>query len=91
MAGALGLLALYIFSIRPNDEKVRSMIENPPTISFTDTYPEPFPFGEFTTDCCVSSAFGLMLAGVLYKPRKNENITILTKADRSIPHAGRQN
>jgi hypothetical protein len=87
VAGALGLLALYIFSIRPNEEKVRSIIENPPVISFTDSYPEPLPFGEFATDCCVASAFGMMLAGVFYKPRKKENITILEKADRSIPHA----
>jgi hypothetical protein len=87
VAGAAGLLALYIFSIRPWKDKMDWIAKNPPSISFNDAEPEPIPFGELTTDCCIASAFGLMLAGLVYKPNKNQNSIISAIGDRSTPHA----
>lgn len=89
VAGALGLLVLYIFSIRPYEHKMDYIAKNRPAIFFTHSDPEPLPFGELTTDCLIAGGFGLMLAGLVYKPNKDPKSIISTNADRSIPHAGR--
>jgi len=94
-AGLIGLLLVALYPVGYYEYTRLSFPSNSdgsPTITFQGTPIDTsmLPFGEDHV-CCFAGAFGLVLAGLVYKARKKENTTILDQADRSIPHAGRQN
>lgn len=90
-AGVAGLLAVAIYPIGYYEYIRLSSPSNPEgsaKISFQGTPVDSsmLPFGEDHI-YCFAVAFGLILAGPFYKPKRNEPNIISVKVDRSVPNA----